>query len=238
MALPTLTLTDPHNLAADMSLAMSPLQTTDSNTSFEFDRSSGRPGTASSIGNNDDGMSCPSLYCRDELEGRCLCARLPSTCHDAQTSNARDALSTPIVLTMPAARPVTPASSRPSPARQHNKTLSNSNTTSSPASRGPSPGRDASLRQEVRSPIDPLSQVRTYISRLSHKSKDLLLTRSRDNSKSSSAPLVPSNYPMLCDRRARAAFSLPRTMQRASMPPCLCNHLPPGRNIMKMRARS
>lgn len=51
-------------------------------------------------------------------------------------------------------RPDTPSSSRPSPGRLR-KTLSNTN--SSP-SRGASPARDAGLRQDVRSPIDPLSQ--------------------------------------------------------------------------------
>jgi hypothetical protein len=78
MALPTLTLTDPHNLAADMSLAMSPLQTTDSNTSFEFDRSSVRPGTASSIGHNDDGMSHRSfaLLSQEAEEKMSSCERV------------------------------------------------------------------------------------------------------------------------------------------------------------------
>ncbi|TLD04557.1 hypothetical protein E2P81_ATG10609, partial [Venturia nashicola] len=57
MALPTLTLTDPHNLAADMSLAMSPVSRADSNTSFEFGQLTGRPGTASSTGNDDE---CPN----------------------------------------------------------------------------------------------------------------------------------------------------------------------------------
>ena len=51
--LPTLTLNGPDNVEADLSMAMSPLVGTDSNTSFEFDRSSGRPGTASSTGNDD-----------------------------------------------------------------------------------------------------------------------------------------------------------------------------------------
>jgi hypothetical protein len=51
MALPTLTLTDPQNLDADMSLPMSPtIKSLDTFTSFEFERSSGRPGTASSVG--------------------------------------------------------------------------------------------------------------------------------------------------------------------------------------------
>jgi hypothetical protein len=54
MALPTLTLTDPHNLDADMSLPMSPtIKSPDTFTSFEFERSSGRPGTASSVGPSD-----------------------------------------------------------------------------------------------------------------------------------------------------------------------------------------
>jgi hypothetical protein len=51
MALPTLTLTDPQNLDADMSLPMSPtIKSPDTFTSFEFERASGRPGTASSVG--------------------------------------------------------------------------------------------------------------------------------------------------------------------------------------------
>ena len=53
MVLPTLTLTGPSQLAPEVSLVMSPLVGSDSNTSFEFDRSSGRPGTASSTGNDD-----------------------------------------------------------------------------------------------------------------------------------------------------------------------------------------
>ena len=51
-ALPAITLTDPQNQHADMSpamAAMSPVVRADSNTSFEFDRGSGRPGTASSV---------------------------------------------------------------------------------------------------------------------------------------------------------------------------------------------
>lgn len=48
MALPTLTLTDPHNLDAD--LPMSPtIKSPDTFTGFEFERTSGRPGTASSV---------------------------------------------------------------------------------------------------------------------------------------------------------------------------------------------
>lgn len=51
MALPILTLTDPQNVDADMSLPMSPtIKSPDTFTSFEFERSSGRPGTASSVG--------------------------------------------------------------------------------------------------------------------------------------------------------------------------------------------
>lgn len=50
MALPTLTLTDPQNIDADM--PMSPIRSADTDTfaSFEFERSLGRPGTASSVG--------------------------------------------------------------------------------------------------------------------------------------------------------------------------------------------
>ena len=169
MALPTLTLTDPHNLAADMSLATSPRA--DSSTSFEFDQLSGRPGTASSTG-NDAGMSCRS--CR-ERNRTCLCPRATPTCDNAQRSNAREGARARSELTMPAARPDTPSSSRPSPGRLHNKTLSTTTASSHSRSRsrGPSPSRDGSLRQEVRSPIDPLSQVSssyTY-SQLSHKRK-------------------------------------------------------------------
>lgn len=73
MALPTLTLTDPHNLDADMSLPMSPtIKSPDTFTSFEFERTSGRPGTASSVG---DGAGKyviimiinPSCRCREKI---------------------------------------------------------------------------------------------------------------------------------------------------------------------------
>lgn len=74
MALPTLTLTDPQNLDADMSLPMSPtIKSPDTFTSFEFERTSGRPGTASSVG---DGAGKyviimiinPSCRCREKME--------------------------------------------------------------------------------------------------------------------------------------------------------------------------
>jgi len=62
MALPTLTLTDPQNIDADMSLAMSPItsRSPDTFTSFEFERTSGRPGTASSVG---DGAGMYVIIC-------------------------------------------------------------------------------------------------------------------------------------------------------------------------------
>jgi len=165
--LPTLTLTDPQNEPSEMSLAMSPLVGTDSNTSFEFDRSPGRPGTASSTGNDDGKPVHVAVFCHEEgstRRGEKLgnkSEHASPTCHHAST-NARDRhLERANQADMPAAsRPDTPQSSLRSPGRQHNKT--NSNTTSSP-SRGPSPGRDANLRQDVRPPIDPLSQVRTSI---------------------------------------------------------------------------
>jgi hypothetical protein len=233
MALPTLTLTDPHNLAADMSLAMSPVLTADSDKSFEFDRSSGRPATASSIGYNDDGMS--RTYSSQQAQ-TCLFPRAASTCWHAHahTSNARDRSRARIELTMPAARPATPSTGRPSTGRQHNNTLST--TTSSP-SRGPSPGRDASLRQEVRSQIDPLSQV--HIPPSIHISARIApLTRSRDNSKSSSAPRVPRHCLMLCDRRVPVALSIRKTMLRVSMSPCLRQRLHTGPTPTIMRAKS
>lgn len=71
---------------------------------------------------------------------------------------------------MPAGRPDTPLSSRPSPGRLH-KTVSNA--TSSP-SREPSPSRNGSLRQEVRSPIDPLSQVGDPMNPQRHSSQQAL----------------------------------------------------------------
>jgi hypothetical protein len=78
MALPTLTLTDPQNLNADMSLPMSPtIKSPDTFTSFEFERASGRPGTASSVG---DGAGKyviimiinPPSRCREEAKERSL----------------------------------------------------------------------------------------------------------------------------------------------------------------------
>jgi len=89
VVLPQLTLNDPDSLAAEVSLAMSPLIGTDSNTSFEFDRSSGRPGTASSTG-NDDGKSghvkTLSIWLPRAEAALSLSRALP-TC---ATSNARD----------------------------------------------------------------------------------------------------------------------------------------------------
>jgi hypothetical protein len=164
--LPTLTLTDPQNEPSEMSLAMSPLVGTDSNTSFEFDRSSGRPGTASSTGNDDGKPVHVAVFCHEEGSTRREAGEQKRAClsHVPPCSNkpCKGRLSrTNQVNVMPSAsRPDTPQSSLRSPGRQHNKT--NSNTTSSP-SRGPSPGRDANLRQDVRPPIDPLSQVRTFI---------------------------------------------------------------------------
>ncbi|KAM0722300.1 hypothetical protein Q7P37_001741 [Cladosporium fusiforme] len=108
-ALPAFTLTDPYNKHSDMSPVTSPVMNSRADSSsFEFDRPTARPGTASSVGDHSAG------------------------------------------------RPATPSSTQPSPGRLH-KTASNNN--SSP-NRQPSPGRDASLRHEVRSPIDldPLSQ--------------------------------------------------------------------------------
>ena len=142
-----------------------------------------------------------------------------------------------LVDTMPAAsRPDTPQSSFQlrSPGRQHNK--ANSNATSSP-SRGPSPGRDANLRQDVRPPIDPLSQARTSV-QLPHKCKDLSTDPSLSHSKSYDAQLAPSNYPMLCDREVRAAHTLCKTMRRASMLPCLCKHPHPEPTPTRLRART
>lgn len=138
---------------------------------------------------------------------------------------------------MPTARPNTPHSSRPPSSRQHNK--ANSNTTSSP-SRGPSPGRDTTLRQDVRTPIDPLSQVRTsLVYRLPpHKCKDTSTNPSLSHSKSSSAQQAPSNYPMPCDREVRAAHTLSKTMRRASMPPCPYKRLHHGPTPMILRART
>jgi hypothetical protein len=78
MALPTLTLTDPQNLNADMSLPMSPtIKSPDTFTSFEFERASGRPGTASSVG---DGAGKyviimiinPPSRCREKAKERSL----------------------------------------------------------------------------------------------------------------------------------------------------------------------
>ena len=140
-----------------------------------------------------------------------------------------------VVDTMPSAsRPDTPQSSLQlrSPGRQHNKT--NSNTTNSP-SRGPSPARDASLRQDVRPPIDPLSQVRTLILLPPHKCKDTSTNPSLSHSKSFNAQPAPSNYPMPCDREVRAAHTSCRTMQRASMSPCPYKRLHNGLTPMTLR---
>jgi len=143
-----------------------------------------------------------------------------------------------VVDTMPSAsRPDTPQSSLQlrSPGRQHNKT--NSNTTTSP-SRGPSPARDASLRQDVRPPIDPLSQVRTLILLPPHKCKDTSTNPSLSHSKSYSAQQAPSNYPMLCDREVRAAHTQCKTMRKASMPPCPYKRLHHGLTPMTLRERT
>ena len=90
MALPTLTLTDPQNLDADMSLPMSPtIRSPDTFTSFEFERSSGRPGTASSVG---DGAGeyviimiiNPSSRCRERKAKKALSFQswpVSQTCH-------------------------------------------------------------------------------------------------------------------------------------------------------------
>ena len=97
MVLPPLTLTGPSHLASEISLVMSPLVGSDSNTSFEFDRSSGRPGTASSTGNDDGKPVHVAVYVT-----MCLChedgvklgnksRHASPTCHHARTSNARDA---------------------------------------------------------------------------------------------------------------------------------------------------
>ena len=90
--LPTLTLTDPQNVPSEMSLAMSPLAGTDSNTSFEFDRSSGRPGTASSTG-YDDGKPLHVVVhvTRRAVKPGNKSRHASPMCHHAQTSNARDA---------------------------------------------------------------------------------------------------------------------------------------------------
>lgn len=66
--LPTLTITGPSTFSPEMSLVTSPLVGTDSNSnnSFEFDTSSGRPGTASSTGNDDGKPVHIVVFCHEE----------------------------------------------------------------------------------------------------------------------------------------------------------------------------
>ena len=161
-----------------------------------------------------------------------LCPRAAPTCHPNVPCKGR-----PKLTVMPTARPNTPHSSRPSSSSQRNKAHS---TTNCSPSRGPSPARDATLRQDVRTPIDPLSQVRTsLVYRLPpHKCKDTSTNPSLSHSKSSSAQQVPSNYPMPCDREARAAHTLSKTMRRVSMPPCPYKRLHHEPTPMILRART